>query len=133
MADIDPICLRLRQIREEQGWTLAQVEERSHGMWRAAVVASYERGDRTPPVTKVRGVLEFYGFTLAAMGPDEVVASTKAGGEMTTQWVVVLPGWELPVATRTKAIEIAAGNPDARAGYRTVTTSPVVLLDEVTR
>ena len=37
---------RLRSIRNQQGLSLAQVEARSGGVWKAVVVGAYERGDR---------------------------------------------------------------------------------------
>ena len=37
---------RLRQLRAQQGLSLQDVERKSNGEWKAAVVGSYERGDR---------------------------------------------------------------------------------------
>jgi transcriptional regulator with XRE-family HTH domain len=41
---------RLRAIRTQQGLSLHGVEEKSRGRWKAVVVGSYERGDRSVTV-----------------------------------------------------------------------------------
>ena len=38
---------RLRAIRTQQGLSLHGVEEKSRGRWKAVVVGSYERGERS--------------------------------------------------------------------------------------
>ena len=44
---------RLRAIRTQQGLSLHGVEEKSRGRWKAVVVGSYERGDRSVTVQKL--------------------------------------------------------------------------------
>lgn len=62
---------RLRAIRQQQGLTLHQVEERSNGTWKAVVVGSYERGDRAVSVTKLAELAEFYNVPISALLPAE--------------------------------------------------------------
>ena len=52
---------RLRAIRTQQGLSLHGVEEKSRGRWKAVVVGSYERGDRSVTVQKLAELAEFYG------------------------------------------------------------------------
>ena len=49
---------RLRAIRTQQGLSLHGVEEKSRGRWKAVVVGSYERGDRSVTVQKLADLTE---------------------------------------------------------------------------
>lgn len=60
---------RLRRIRRQQGMSLADVEQRSGGSWKAVVVGAYERGDRTVSLTRLAGLAEFYRVPLADLLP----------------------------------------------------------------
>jgi transcriptional regulator with XRE-family HTH domain len=60
---------RLRAIRNRQGLSLHQVEEKSAGRWKAVVVGSYERADRSLTVDRLAGLAEFYGVPLAQILP----------------------------------------------------------------
>lgn len=62
---------RLRAIRQQQGLTLQEVEERSDGHWKAVVVGSYERGDRALSVAKLAELGEFYGVPVSELLPTE--------------------------------------------------------------
>lgn len=62
---------RLRAIRQQQGLTLQEVEERSQGHWKAVVVGSYERGDRALSVAKLAELGEFYGVPITELLPVE--------------------------------------------------------------
>lgn len=66
---------RLRRIRNQQGITLQEVEERSGGEWKAVVVGSYERGDRAISIPKLARLADFYGVPVAEFLPG------GAGGE----------------------------------------------------
>lgn len=63
---------RLRAIRQQQGLTLQQVEDKSGGRWKAVVVGSYERGDRAVSVTKLADLADFYGVPV-----DQVLPPTE--------------------------------------------------------
>jgi transcriptional regulator with XRE-family HTH domain len=87
-ADLDPdgsadrqraIGARLRRIRHQQGLSLAEVEHRSGGVWKAVVVGAYERGDRAVTVPRLARLAEFYGVPLSdLLSPRRV--STDARG-----------------------------------------------------
>ena len=63
---------RLRAIRTQQGLSLHGVEEKSRGRWKAVVVGSYERGDRSVTVQKLAELADFYGVPLSEQLPGEV-------------------------------------------------------------
>ena len=87
---------RLRSVRTMQGLTLADVEERSGGTWKAVVVGSYERGDRSVTVARLSELAEFYGVPISHLLPSngagdardrvtvDLVALETAGTEFST-------------------------------------------------
>lgn len=73
MADEDyqaQLGARLRAVRTQQGLTLADVESRSDGRWKAVVVGSYERGDRAVSVARLSELAEFYDVPVGHLLPD---------------------------------------------------------------
>jgi len=71
---------RLRAIRQQQGLTLQEVEDRSDGVWKAVVVGSYERGDRAVSVAKLAGLARFYGVPVGELLPPTGAEAPAAGG-----------------------------------------------------
>lgn len=69
---------RLRRVRVEQGLTLQDVERISQGEWKAAVVGSYERGDRNISASRLLELAEFYGISPADVLPGEARRSMEA-------------------------------------------------------
>jgi transcriptional regulator with XRE-family HTH domain len=65
----DDLGSRLRGVRRMQGLTLADVEERSAGEWKAVVVGSYERGDRSMTVARLAEIATFYGVPMSHLLP----------------------------------------------------------------
>ncbi len=65
------ISKRLRQIRKQQNLSLNQVEIRSRGKWKAVVIGSYERGNRSLSISKAKSLCEFYGVPLSALFQSE--------------------------------------------------------------
>lgn len=61
---------RLRNVRQQQGMSLHDVEERSGGVLKASVVGAYERGERAISVTRLRSIAEFYGVPIAQLLPE---------------------------------------------------------------
>lgn len=61
---------RLRNIRNQKGMSLRDVEQASGGRWKAAVVGAYERGDRNVTVPRLYELAEFYGVPLSEILPD---------------------------------------------------------------
>jgi|SRR5580692_1653150 transcriptional regulator with XRE-family HTH domain len=62
---------RLRAIRVQQGLSLHGVEEKSHGRWKAVVIGSYERGDRSVTVQKLNELALFYGVPILELMPGD--------------------------------------------------------------
>lgn len=60
---------RLRAIRNQLGMTLRDVEDKSDGRWKAVVVGSYERADRSVSLPKLRELAAFYGVDVAELLP----------------------------------------------------------------
>src|ERR1700727_2818177 len=80
---------RLRAIRTQQGLSLHGVEEKSRGRWKAVVVGSYERGDRSVTVQKLAELAEFYGVPVSellpgASTPTPLAPPSRASAATTT-------------------------------------------------
>jgi transcriptional regulator with XRE-family HTH domain len=73
---------RLRRIRVERGLSLQDVERTSSGRWKAAVVGSYERGDRNISATRLLELAEFYEVSPAEVLPGEPPARGVGGGSV---------------------------------------------------
>ena len=69
---------RLRAIRTQQGLSLHGVEEKSRGRWKAVVVGSYERGDRSVTVQKLAELAEFYGVPVSELLPGDAAPTPLA-------------------------------------------------------
>lgn len=61
---------RLRRIRHQQGLSLADVQKRSSGVWKAVVIGAYERGDRSITIARLARLAEFYGVPLTDLLPE---------------------------------------------------------------
>lgn len=64
------IGARLRRIRNQQQMSLADVQTRSEGVWKAVVVGAYERGDRAVTLTRLADLADFYGVPVADLLPE---------------------------------------------------------------
>jgi transcriptional regulator with XRE-family HTH domain len=72
MGYAEDVGERLRRIRIDAGLSLHDVERRSSGRWKAAVVGSYERGDRNISASRLLELADFYGISPADLLPGEV-------------------------------------------------------------
>lgn len=68
---------RLREVRTGLDLTLQGVEELSDGQWNAAVIGSYERGDRAISVVNLARLAQFYGVPTVELLPDTTAAATR--------------------------------------------------------
>lgn len=71
MSYAEEVGARLRQIRAQQGLSLQDVERTSKGAWKAAVVGSYERGDRNISASRLCELADFYGVPPAEVLPND--------------------------------------------------------------
>lgn len=67
----EDVGARLRRIRLQQGLSLQDVERRSDGQWKAAVIGSYERGDRNISASRLCELAEFYQVSPSDVLPQE--------------------------------------------------------------
>lgn len=77
------IGARLRRVRHQQDLSLADVQARSNGRWKAVVVGAYERGDRSVTVERLAELASFYDVPLADLLPDPQLTRAMAAGRVT--------------------------------------------------
>ncbi|CAB4765293.1 MAG: helix-turn-helix domain-containing protein [Actinobacteria bacterium] len=61
---------RLREIRKSKGWSLQDVEHHSNGKWKAVVIGSYERADRSISLKKAISLMQFYQVPITELFPE---------------------------------------------------------------
>lgn len=61
---------RLRRVRQQQGLSLHDVEDRSDGELKASVVGAYERGERAVSITRLHRLADFYRVPVGELLPD---------------------------------------------------------------
>lgn len=78
MSYADDVGERLRAIRTRLGLSLQDVERRSEGVWKAAVVGSYERGDRNISASRLCELADFYGVPASEVLPEDDATARPA-------------------------------------------------------
>lgn len=78
MSYADDVGERLRDIRTRLGLSLQDVERRSGGSWKAAVVGSYERGDRNISASRLCELADFYGVPASEVLPEDGASPTTS-------------------------------------------------------
>lgn len=73
---------RLRSIRQQQGLSLQGVEEKSGGKWKAVVVGSYERGDRSVTVARLSELADFYRVPISELLPGDGPTRLDGAGKV---------------------------------------------------
>jgi transcriptional regulator with XRE-family HTH domain len=63
------VAKRLRETRQSLGLSLNDVCSLSDNRWHTSTVASYERGDRHPPLYQLWDLLTLYGHDLRDLLP----------------------------------------------------------------
>ena len=61
---------RLRNVRQQQGMSLHEVEATSQGQLKASVVGAYERGERAISVSRLRTLADFYRVPITQLIPE---------------------------------------------------------------
>lgn len=77
MAYTDDVGARLRAVRARLQLSLQDVERTSGGHWKAAVVGSYERGDRNISASRLCELADFYGVPASEILPDDAPPSHR--------------------------------------------------------
>lgn len=80
MAYADDVGERLRDIRTRLQLSLQDVERTSGGTWKAAVVGSYERGDRNISASRLCELADFYGVPASEVLPEDGAATHRERG-----------------------------------------------------
>lgn len=115
-------CLgeRLRKIRQQKGLSLQQVQQRSGGEWKAAVVGAYERGDRNVTVARLSELAEFYGVPVSEILPADADARVMVNGDrrrvvLNLESLERVPARDRdPLSRFTSAIQIRRGDFNGR-------------------
>ena len=76
--EMKEIAASLRAIRKQKGLTLKEVEESSGGKWKAVVIGSYERCDRSLSLNKAIALAGFYEVPLDQLLGLEHVAGAPS-------------------------------------------------------
>lgn len=114
MPERDPIAAQMRQARENRGWSLEAAAAKT-GI-PAVVIGSYERGDRQPPLHKLREWVEAFGHQLIVLGPQP-----DSEGEFWAEYRVRYGETGLILCTsRDEALEIATHMPEGVVASRQV-------------
>lgn len=91
---------RLRQIRQQKGYSLSAVEARSNEEFKASVLGAYERGERTIGVARLKRLAEHYRVPLEQLLPEggdhrnDADAPLRATLRLDLTRVARLPGME---------------------------------------
>jgi len=104
---------KLRRIRVDRGLSLQDVERESEGRWKAAVVGSYERGDRNISATRLLELAEYYDVSPAEVLPGEPVYRQDSGNSgivVDLQKLDTLDEQWTPVRRYLESIQVQRGD-----------------------
>lgn len=143
MSYTEEVGERLRRVRVERGLSLQDVERTSEGRWKAAVIGSYERGDRNISATRLLELAEFYGISPSDVLPGDPPpkASANAAVMLDLQRLEALGEQYRPLRRYLETIQIQRGDfnrqvlsirgEDLRALAVIHDSTPEQLLDEL--
>lgn len=113
MSTADDVGGRLRRLRRKRGLSLQDLERASNGRLKAAMIGSYERGDRNISAARLLELAEFYGVAASDLLPTEALAGLapqKAGMVIDLQKLTVTGShWEA-VRRYVEAVQIQRGD-----------------------
>lgn len=81
---------RLRQARNDHGWSLTTVEDLSGGALKAVLIGSYERGDRHPTLDRLAQIAAVYGISVHDLVPEPKPRTCRCGRSRSCS------GWTTP-------------------------------------
>lgn len=125
---------RLRRVRQQQGLSLHEVEERSAGELKASVVGAYERGERSVSIPRLQRLAGFYRVPVAELLPERggsSGATIDRGPELVIDLVALEGQRTLEPAVRRYAAAIQARRGDYNGQVLTVRTGDLELLAAV--
>jgi len=67
----EAVGVRLRAIRKQRGLSLQDVQKRSEGEFKAAVLGAYERGERSLSLPRLQRLASFFQVPITQMLPQE--------------------------------------------------------------
>lgn len=80
---------RLRRVRQQQGLSLHDVEQRSGGALKASVVGAYERGERAVSITRLQRLASFYRVPVPELLPAGEGEQDRVAARADTSHVVL--------------------------------------------
>lgn len=80
---------QMRAVRKQQRLSLQAVEQLSGGAFKAVVVGSYERGDRSVSVSRLSDLARFYGVPVTDLLPAGSVPAAVLASRQGDQAVVI--------------------------------------------
>ncbi len=113
MSYTEEVGESLRRIRVERGLSLQDVERMSDGHWKAAVVGSYERGDRNISATRLLELAEFYDVSPSEVLPGEPATrrdNASTGVVIDLQKLELLGERWAPVRRYLESIQLQRGD-----------------------
>lgn len=121
MPDIDPIAAQMREARLRRGWSLPAAGVKT-GLGHMTI-GSYERGDRKPPLQKLRQWVEGFGLRLLVVGAADDPSRVGLNGKVWLEHAVRYGDDETAqfvCDSAEEAAAIAARMPGARVFSRRV-------------
>jgi transcriptional regulator with XRE-family HTH domain len=75
----ESVARRLRTLRKSRGWTLHDIETKSHGSIKSVVMGSYERGTRAISLARCLELANLFAIPIAELitKPDEQIANSQ--------------------------------------------------------
>jgi len=111
---------QLRNVRQQQGLSLQDVEQRSDGRLKASVVGAYERGERSVSVSRLRLLADFYHVPMAQLLPRSsggtgVAERERAGLRLDLTRLEIMPPVERQLVQRfLTSIQVRRGDYNGR-------------------